>query len=723
MQSQIPLTRDVVLIGGGHSHALVLRKWGMRSMPGARLTLINPGPTAPYTGMLPGHIAGHYQRDALEIDLVKLARFAGARLILGKATGLDAKTHQIEVEGHGTVAYDIGSIDIGITSDLPNLEGFGAFGVPAKPLDNYAVRWRDFLNEAQVNGHAGPICVIGGGIAGVELAMAMSHALKETVGRADVTVIEAAETLTGTSDRSRKALEAALKECGVNIRNKTEISKISATEIHLRSGEVLPTALTIGAAGATPHDWLSQTDLPLTNGYITVNETLQVQGVDGLFATGDCAHMPHAPRPKAGVFAVRAAPVLFANMEASLTGKKLHSFKPQKHYLKLISLGEKSALAEKWGLPFTGPLLWKWKDRIDRAFMAKFQDLPQMTPDAAPSIAADGVAAELASGKPICAGCGSKVGPGALSAALSDLKQPRHPDVQQGAGDDAAVLHMGAVNQVISTDHLRAFTQDHALLARIAAVHALGDIWSMGATPQVALAQLILPRMSDRLQARTLTEVMRHAGAIFEGAGAEIVGGHTTLGAELTIGFTVTGTADHPIGLKGAKPGDALILTRPIGSGTMLAAEMQGRARGRDVAAMLQRMATPQSAEAQVLSQAHAMTDVTGFGLAGHLSEMCKASGTGAELWLEALPIYTGAEDLAQAGVTSSLYASNLGYAPVQNARGPRAILLHDPQTAGGLLAAIDATTVDVALKEIRKTAPEAVQIGIVTDSGELTCR
>src|SRR6056297_3082474 len=93
--SSLPLTRDLVLIGGGHTHALVLRKWGMAPLPGARLTLINPGPTAPYSGMLPGHIAGHYTREELDIDLVRLARFAGARLVLARATDIDPQAQVV----------------------------------------------------------------------------------------------------------------------------------------------------------------------------------------------------------------------------------------------------------------------------------------------------------------------------------------------------------------------------------------------------------------------------------------------------------------------------------------------------------------------------------------------------------------------------------------------------------------------------------------------------
>lgn len=757
----IPLTQDVVLIGGGHSHALLLRKWAMRPLPGARLTLINPGPTAPYSGMLPGHIAGHYSRDALDIDLVRLARFAGARLIIGAAVDLDPTAQWIDVAGHGRIAYDVASLDIGVTSDLPSIPGFSDHATAAKPLAQYADVWQQFLAE---NTAANPqIAVIGGGVAGVELTLAMSHALRAQGRAGAFHLIEAQSAITGVSLATRDLLMRELAAQNVTCHFNTQVAAIKADQLTLNAGQPqpdtppvaqpdvqpvnLPVDLTIGAAGARPHGWLGTTGLALTDGYVDVGPTLQVTGHKTLFAAGDCAHLTHAPRPKAGVFAVRAAPVLRRNIEALLTGHRLHPFNPQSSYLKLISLGDRRAVAEKWRRPLSGTLLWRWKDRIDQAFMDQFHDLPAMEAAQRPPVAANGVQEELGDGKPICAGCGSKVGPGALDAALADLTQVQHPDVVTGAGDDAAVLSMNGARQVLSTDHLRAFVNDPALMARIAAVHALGDIWSMGATPQSALAQIILPRMSNRLQTRDLQDIMRSASAVFSTAGATIVGGHTTLGAEMTIGFTVTGTLSKgvtPITHAGAKPGDALILTRAIGSGTLLAGDMQLQARGRDIATLLQRMASPQDAAARCLARgpqrAHAMTDVTGFGLAGHLQQICRASGDagdddgaglgagfgaelGAELWLDQIPLYPGALALAEAGVRSSLYADNLAYAPVQNARGPVAALLHDPQTAGGLLAAVAPDQADALLREIRNTDQEAAQIGVITEGHDITCR
>ena len=145
MQADFPLTRDLVLVGGGHSHALVLRMWGMNPLPGVRVTVINPGPVAAYSGMLPGHVAGHYTEEELELDLVKLARFAGARLIMERAVAMDPEARRVVLESGREVAFDVASIDIGIHSEMPAITGFSTFAVGAKPLDQFAKRWRAHL--------------------------------------------------------------------------------------------------------------------------------------------------------------------------------------------------------------------------------------------------------------------------------------------------------------------------------------------------------------------------------------------------------------------------------------------------------------------------------------------------------------------------------------------------------------------------------------------------
>ncbi|MDU8945224.1 selenide, water dikinase SelD [Ovoidimarina sediminis] len=710
--ADIPLTRDLVLIGGGHAHALVLRRWGMRPLPGARLTVINPEPTAPYTGMLPGHVAGHYPREALDIDLVRLCRFAGARLILGRADAIDRNAKQVHITGRGEIAYDVASIDVGITSDPTGIAGFDDHGVAAKPLGRFADEWAEFLagdSEATV-------AVIGAGVGGVELAMAMHHALDSAGRNPNIAVIDRGSALSGLASRARDVILRTLRERKIRLIENTGVAAVGATDVSLDNGLTIAATLTVATAGARPWRWLSDCGLEMTDGFIDVDETLRSSD-PAIYAVGDCANLTFAQRPKAGVYAVRAAPVLEANLRADLSGGASRTFRPQADYIKLISLGKKAAVGEKWGITFTGERLWKIKDRIDRKFMNKLSQLPAMPPPKLPSPMAAGVRAEVGNTQPMCAGCGSKVGRVPLMRALSRLSgAPERPDVTQLDGDDAAVLSIGSAKQVISVDHLRAFTDDPFIFARITACHALGDIWAMGARPQAALATLILPRMSEALQERWVAEIMEGSAAVLHEAGAVIAGGHTTMGAELTLGFTVTGLLDGPpITHSGAKPGDALVLTRPLGSGALLAAEMQLKARGEDIAGLLAEMAKPQNKVAELMTAARAMTDVTGFGLAGHLLNILDASGVGADLFLDSIPVYPGAREALDSGVRSTLAPANKA-ATSARLSGIESDILYDPQTAGGLLGAIPASALERTLSALASVGAKAEQIGTVTD-------
>lgn len=710
-----PQIRDLVLIGGGHSHALVLRMWGMDPLPGARVTLIDPNPVAPYTGMLPGLIAGHYRRDELMIDLVRLGRFAGARVILDRATGIDLEARLIHLAGRPPLPYDLAAIDVGITSDLPSLPGAPDHAVAAKPLGRYAQAWEAFVAQAPARPR---VVILGAGLGGVELALASVHRLG---GAASVTLLDqAGALLPALAFPARRALQRRLAAAGVVLRLGVRVAEVRAGSVLLAGGEEIGSDFTLTATGARPHGWLAKTGLRHDGGFLVTDATLRTSDPQ-VFASGDCAGIRGDPRPKAGVFAVRAAKVLHRNLRAALTGKPLQAFRPQADYLKLISLGEKAAVAEKWGLALSGPRFWRLKDRIDRSFMDRFADYPAMATPIAPAIATEGLAEQMA-GRPLCGGCGAKLGPGVLSRALTVLPAAVRAEVLSGPGDDAAVLRAGAGVQVLTTDHLRAFCNDPRLMARLAAIHALGDVWAMGAEAQVALAQVTLPALGPELQARMLAEVMDGAGAVFRAAGADVVGGHSTEGAELTIGFTVTGLADRPIGKGGAQVGDALVLTKPLGSGTILAAEMAlarvpGVLLGEVWAACIAQMSVAQATASAILGpQARAMTDVTGFGLAGHLLEMLEASGVAARVQLDDVPMLPGAVELAGAGVGSSLQPANLAAASwrMEVPQDVRVALLTDPQTCGGLLASVPAGQAGALVARLREAGHQAAVIGAV---------
>ncbi|TMV09650.1 selenide, water dikinase SelD [Ruegeria sediminis] len=710
----LPLTRDLVLIGGGHSHALVLRKWGMNPLPGARLTVINPGPTAPYSGMLPGFVAGHYQREDLDIDLVKLARFASARVILGEVRGIDLDRREVLVPGRPPVRFDVASVNVGITSDMPALPGFADHAVSAKPLGPFAARWARYLaGEGPAS-----VAVIGGGVAGAELVMAMAHALRNRGRPARVTLIDNAMVLSAIGAKAAASVRRALATLGIDLIEKAPIARIGAGHLMLEDGREIEAEFVTGAAGARPYDWTAKTGLQHQDGYIAVNGYLQSSD-PAVFAAGDCAHLTDNPRPKAGVYAVREAPILYHNLRAALGAGRMRRYVPQKDYLKLVSLGGKNALAERFGTALSGPLMWKWKDHIDQKFMNRFRDLPSMETPALPRQRAAGLPEALGD-KPMCGGCGAKVGRGALRAALAALPGPDRADITPLPGDDAALVTTGGTRQVMTSDHLRSLTNDPVLMTRIAAIHALGDIWAMGARPQAATATLILPRLSPAMQQRTMAEIMAAATEVMRAAGAEIVGGHSSMGDELTIGFTLTGLCENnPITLAGGRPGDALILTKPLGSGVLMAAEMAGKAKGGWVAAAYDLMTLPQGGAAQILRCAHTMTDVTGFGLAGHLQGMCEASGCGAVLELDAVPLMQGALELSENGVRSTIFADNRALAP-ELPTGGKADLLFDPQTAGGLLAAVPSDQANRLMNELQDAGHTAAIIGRLTDTKSL---
>ncbi|MDV7144367.1 FAD-dependent oxidoreductase [Tropicimonas sp. TH_r6] len=360
-------TQEIVLVGGGHAHALLLRDWAEAPLDGARLTLINPGPVAAYSGMLPGHIAGHYPRDAIEIDLTHLAAQAGARLVDGTAVEFDREC--VRLADGQEIRHDRLSLDIGIHTGLPDLPGFAEHAVPAKPLGGFASAWEAWLARLERGEVAPEIAVIGAGIAGVELALAMQHRTTRMQMPAAVTLLDAGKALATSPPAARRKLLARLDKAGIALLEQSRPSQVTPDGVHLAGGTAVSASLVIGVAGTQPHDWIGRSGQESHEGFLTVDPFLRSLSEPRIFAVGDCAHLGFAPRPKAGVYAVRAAPILFHNLRASLTGAPMRRFHPQADYLKLVSLGGRDALFERNGIVVSGGWVWRWKDRIDQRFM------------------------------------------------------------------------------------------------------------------------------------------------------------------------------------------------------------------------------------------------------------------------------------------------------------------------------------------------------------------
>jgi selenide,water dikinase len=324
-----------------------------------------------------------------------------------------------------------------------------------------------------------------------------------------------------------------------------------------------------------------------------------------------------------------------------------------------------------------------------------------------------------------CGGCGAKIGPTVLARVLARLGAAMPPDVLVGLAqpDDAAlVLTEPGLAAVQTVDFFRAFIDDPYLFGEIAANHALNDVFAMAAEPRTALALVVVPYgLADKVEEQ-LYQVLAGALAVLQRENVVLVGGHSSEGAELALGLAVHGVVDPVRVLRkgGLRPGDRLILTKPLGTGVLFAGAMRGKARGPWIEAALVGMRASNRATAAILAahRTSACTDVSGFGLAGHLTEMVQASGVTASLFLDAVPLYEGAAELAAQGIGSSLLPENLKLGTVVAADGAersRVELLFDPQTAGGLLAGVPAGRAAACLAALEAGgAVAAAEIGTV---------
>ena len=722
-----PIETDIVLVGGGHAHVEVVRRFGMKPEPGVRLTLVSTPVDTPYSGMLPGYLARHYGFDDCMIDLRRLCRFAGARLIVARATGIERAARRVLLAGRPPLPYDLLSIDIGSVPETGRIEGAG-HAIPLKPVPAFLRRWAEVEALAGRQDGMVRIVVIGAGAGGVEASMALQHRIHKSLERLEnkennrpeapqFTILSLTpEIMPGHAAGVRRRVLAALRRKGIAVETGETAVAVEPGRVLCASGRTFEheAAILVTQGGAAP--WLGETGLATdARGFLKVGPTLQSKSDDTIFAAGDCAAFNSAALPKSGVYAVRQGPVLAENLRRAVRDRALQPFRPQRRVLSLISLGEKRAVASKAVFAAEGKWVWRWKDRIDRRWMARYgADLPAMT--GAP-------AADPAVESMRCAGCGAKVPQAILNAVLDRLRADPEtaPALALDSPDDAAALIPPADGTLYQTvDQFRAFVDDPWLFGRIAANHCMGDIHAMGGAPVSALISVTLPFAAPGIVERDLEQLLRGVLRSLGEAGAVLIGGHTAEGAEMAAGLTINGTvgAGEPWRKGGARPGDRLILTKALGTGVLLAAEMARAARGRDVETALRSMLASNGAAVAVLRRhgARACTDITGFGLGGHLLEMLEASDCGAVLDEAALPLLSGAADLLAAGYASSLHPANRAVLkPVCEGTVPE--ILADPQTAGGLLAAVPASEARPCLAALRQAGyPDAAIVGETTE-------
>lgn len=730
------ITKDLVLIGGGHSHLEVIRQFGMQPIAGLRITVLCGNTHTPYSGMMPGMIAGHYTFDDAHIDLRKLCEFARVRLFNSNAIGIDLNNQTVRCDNRTPLRFDWLSINTGSQPDLSAITGAAQQGFAVKPINQFLAAWQGIWEQlVDSQGSAagtGPeteqphIAVVGGGAASIEVALACQYQLhSQGVEAVDFSLITAADTLLPSHNKSvRRSVIKLLAQRQIKVETQRRVMAAHADKAMIRleyADQVSAQHFdhVIWALHAGSHGWLQECGLACDKqGFIRVRETLQSVSHEHIFAAGDAACFEAQPLAKSGVYAVRAGKTLSHNLRAAVLGKSLKHFKPQKHFLSLLMTGNQGAIASRGNLTMRGDWLWRWKDSIDRKFMRRYQQLPAMDSSSSTakphhsSIQQPSDSAQKTSMR--CGGCGAKVGQQILNRVIAQLQPLTSPDSisDLNSPDDAAVLIPPIGKHWLQTvDYFRAFIDDPYLLGRIATNHCLSDIYAMGGIPHSALAIATVTANDPVIVQEDLLQLMQGAVATLNQHNTALIGGHSSEGAELGFGLTVNGTIEQQqiLGKATAASGQQLILTKAIGTGTLLAANMAAQCKGQWLDKAVEQMLVSNREAAAILQEyaATACTDITGFGLAGHLLEMLQPRQLCARLDIQSLPILEGAETTANHGWLSSLHPDNLtAQAAISNWQDYQQLrrypLLFDPQTSGGLLAAVPADKANDCIRQLQ---------------------
>ena len=709
MQKSLP-KHTVVLLGVGHTNAHVLRMWKMKGLPDAQLICVSNMWKASYSGMMPGVLAGQYPVEQMEIDLARYCASAGARLVVGKVTGIDREKRWLLFEDRPEIPFDVLSIGIGsVPASPPETSDDTLLAI--KPMQTFLPRLRAKLDSITDSSRKTlDVAIVGAGAGGTEIAFCLSARLKKWYPDREFNVslvTSSAHVGTGCVERTVALIEEELRDRGIRARTGQRVRGVANGELTFQNGERISCDLAIWATSATAPELLGQLGLETDQrGFLLTQPDLRVLGDPSIFAVGDTGTMQDSPTPKAGVFAVRQGPVLWANIKRTLKGQPLEVYKPQRDFLTLLNLGDDRAIAQYKGRAFRGRWCWRLKDYIDSKFMRMYQDYKPMEMKAEPLDPETQMR---------CTGCGGKVGGSVLSRVLNRLDAPQNEHVLVGLDepDDAAVIQSPQGRPMtVTADFFSAPLDDPYIVGRIAALNSASDVFAIGAKPLAALALITVPLGRPRHQEQVLYETLAGSLHEFRQMDCSLAGGHTIEGASLTVGYTVLADqGDGPLRTKGRlREGDKLILTKPLGSGVLLAGHMQAACRGEWFAQLLKTMLLSNQHASTLLDhfEVPALTDVTGFGLAGHLNEMLKASGLSARLALDSIPLFAGTSELLEQGVESTLAPANRdaeSVIQVSEALRSRAeyLALFDPQTCGGLLLGVREQDVDSALDLLRE--------------------
>ncbi len=670
-------------------------------MPGVEVILISKDILTPYSGMLPARLAGWYLDHEMHFDLLNLCAQSGVIFLDDEVVKIDRDARVVTLREHPPLVFDFASINVGVTPQLPK----GAFGHPrvmaVKPISDLLLKWEAFVKRRPEPGARW--VVIGGGAAGFELAMILSFLFQKQNYKGEIWLVHSGNEILANHSRAVRArARALLANAGVNVRLKSEVREISEEELVCASGEKIIFREAVVTTGAKAPGWLAASQLPVNDdGFVIVESSLRVRGVSTVFAVGDCAHFADHPLPKSGVFAVREGPVLIENLRRSVRGEKvLRRYRPQKRVLALLTSGERRAMMSYGPLNLEGAWLWNWKDKIDQKFMRMYGHF-----DAQPMAATENT----------CGGCGGKLPAQDLQALLTELKKDKRFPLPSEIED------VGSVGDVVtSIDGFRSFTSDLFLFGQVATWHSLNDFYASGIRPLGASVYVGLPEASTHLRRNRLQQLMSGVLLALAEAEAPLLNAHSAEAAETSLVVAPVARGEALWKKSGLRKGDVLILTKAIGTGSLLQAMMNGALPPEAWSGLKRALLQHHSLLIDKLREFAIIgcTDISGFGLIGHLCEMAEASQVAVELNVAAIPQLNGFSQVSAKGFRSFLAEQNqLAFAKFVRGSVDSPVLW-DPQTHGPLLVSVNEAHAEKLLKILVASGfDEAARVGFVAES------
>ena len=364
--------RHILLAGGGHAHAVALKRLSLKPAgPSVRITVVNPSPRNMYSGALPGVIAGHWPADAIGVDVPALCSATGATFTESTIVALDPDRRTAHLASGETLSFDLLSLDIGSTIRTLNIPAPEGKIVPIRPISGFLSIWETFLADMATQAPPPAVMVVGAGLAGIEVCLAVRYRLAQLHPvPSRLYLLDANDQIATTSHPSlRHKLQRALQRAGVTCLLGRRLVSLQDGKAQLSDGQAVDTSLVVNCAGSAPHAWISETGIKTIAGRVEVDAKLQSTSHPHIWAAGDTSFFRPHPLEPAGVFAVRAGPVIAENIRRFSDGEQLTDFHPQSDYLKLVSLGGRRGVAEKFGLTLEGGWIWNLKKSIDFSFL------------------------------------------------------------------------------------------------------------------------------------------------------------------------------------------------------------------------------------------------------------------------------------------------------------------------------------------------------------------